>query len=368
MLPMTRRARLMKLQQQAAEMEGAQPDVSQLQQFAAAQGRAGEAAMLNALAAQYAGEQFQPVQAQFLKRAMAAQEPMKIGGGMLTPDGQFVQDPFATQERGLRRLDTLINREQGAISAEDALAQRRADALQRDQDRKDREAADRRFREEQARTANDFRRLSIDLQRQGLDLRRQIAGVDDTASGPMPTASNNGAPLKPGFYETTAPKLNENQSKARTRASGMAQHVPDMESSLSSGYRPSRTDLLAVGPDLPGMSGIAQKFVPRSQGSPEGVKFMTAGRKVLSLLLRGESGGAITADEWTSYGPMYLPWPGDDDKEIERKIKDLRRYANDVAFEAGPSAKRWFGFDVNAPVFKPKEDNDGVVDLTPKPR
>ena len=50
-LPMTRRAILEKLQKQRAEMEGAEPDVSQLQEFARMQGQAGEASMLNALAA-----------------------------------------------------------------------------------------------------------------------------------------------------------------------------------------------------------------------------------------------------------------------------------------------------------------------------
>lgn len=140
MLPMARRARLLKLQQQAAEMEGAQPDVSQLQEFARMQGQVGEASMLNALAAQYAGEQFQPVQAQFLKRAMAAQEPMKIGGGMLTPDGKFIRDPFAAQERGLSRLDRLIQSEQGAITAEEREQERRAENARREQERKEREA------------------------------------------------------------------------------------------------------------------------------------------------------------------------------------------------------------------------------------
>lgn len=157
-LPMTRRARLLKLQQQAADMEGAEPDVSQLQQFAAAQGQAGSAAMLNALAAQYAGESFQPVQAQFLKRAMAAQEPMKVGGGMLTPDGKFIRDPFAAQERGLSRLDRLIQSEHGAITAEEQAALRRQDVLQREQERRDKIARDEEWRQERAQASDEFRR------------------------------------------------------------------------------------------------------------------------------------------------------------------------------------------------------------------
>ena len=83
---------------------------------------------------------------------------------------------------------------------------------------------------------------------------------------------------------------------------------------------------------------------------------------MLSLLLRGESGGAITSDEWTSYGPTYLPWPGDSDAEIARKMRDLKRLANDTAFMSGSSARSWVPFDVN------DKKDQGVVDLTPQRR
>lgn len=127
------RARLKRLQDQAAAIEAAEPDISALQDYARQQGQAGDSAMLNALAAQFAGENFAPVQTQFLKRAAAAKEPMKIGGGMLTPDGQFVRDPFATRERELTRFDRLIGAER-----DDILAAERAEIAR--QDRLDREA------------------------------------------------------------------------------------------------------------------------------------------------------------------------------------------------------------------------------------
>ena len=155
-LPMTRRAMLEKLQKQRAEMEGAEPDVSQLQQFARMQGQAGEAAMLNALAAQAAGEQFQPIQSFFLKRAMAAQEPMKVGGGMLTPDGKFIRDPFAAQERGMARLDRLIQAEQGAISAEEQGALRRQEQRDRQEEARRRDERDYANRVEQQQWMRRF--------------------------------------------------------------------------------------------------------------------------------------------------------------------------------------------------------------------
>lgn len=85
--------------EQGQRLYDAEPDMSQLQAYAKAQGQAGDAAMLNALAAQFAGEGFAPVQSQFLKRAAAAKEPLKVSGGMLTPDGQFLKDPAAAQDK-----------------------------------------------------------------------------------------------------------------------------------------------------------------------------------------------------------------------------------------------------------------------------
>jgi len=93
------RKRASDLYDEGSKLMDSEPDMSQLQAFARQQGEQGNAAMLNALAAQYAGESFQPIQAQYLKRAAAAQEPMKVGGGMLTPDGQFIKDPMAARDK-----------------------------------------------------------------------------------------------------------------------------------------------------------------------------------------------------------------------------------------------------------------------------
>jgi hypothetical protein len=104
----------------AADLEETPDDYSQLQGFARQQGESGQAAMLNALAAQYAGEGFQPVQAQFLKRAAAAQDPIKVGGGVITTDGQFLKDPGQDKARRIERLESM------------ALAYDKADALNRE--------------------------------------------------------------------------------------------------------------------------------------------------------------------------------------------------------------------------------------------
>lgn len=97
MLPNTRQ-RLSKVYGELDKLDTQDVDTSALQAFAKQQSEQGQGAMLNALAAQFAGENFDPIQAQYTKRAAAASEPMKVGGGILTPDGQFIKDPFAARD------------------------------------------------------------------------------------------------------------------------------------------------------------------------------------------------------------------------------------------------------------------------------
>lgn len=124
MLPTTR-DRLGKVYGEIDRLDSQDVDTSALQAFAKQQSDAGQGAMLNALAAQFAGESFEPVQSQYLKRAASASEPMKMGGGILTPDGQFIKDPFAQRDArrgalerqalGMEKLiseETIANRRQ----------------------------------------------------------------------------------------------------------------------------------------------------------------------------------------------------------------------------------------------------------------
>lgn len=111
------------------ERAGQAPDMSGMQEFMRQRGQQGQGAMLAALAANFAGERFQPIQAQLLKQAAAAAEPMKVGGGMLTPDGKYVSDPFEQQNKELERL--------GAMAKHyDTLAQRATTAREQNEARR----------------------------------------------------------------------------------------------------------------------------------------------------------------------------------------------------------------------------------------
>lgn len=162
------RARAADLYKQGSDLYNADPDTSQLQEFAKQRGQQSEGAMLNALAAQFAGEQFQPVQSQFLKQAASMKEPMKIGSGMLTPEGQYIKDPFAAQDK---KAEFLLQQ----AKAYEALAQN-ADTA------RERLAAQRAQQDLMAQ----LKLMGLSIQQQGLDMRRENAGSTFTQSGFTP--------------------------------------------------------------------------------------------------------------------------------------------------------------------------------------
>lgn len=125
------RQRAADLFNQGSELFSAEPDMTQMEEYARRRGGQGDAAMLNALAAQYAGESFQPVQAQFLKKAAAAHEPLKLSGGIMTPEGTFLKDPGAAQDK---KAEFLLRQAQAyeslAQSAQTAQEKRAAEQAQ----------------------------------------------------------------------------------------------------------------------------------------------------------------------------------------------------------------------------------------------
>lgn len=126
------RAQEAALFRQGSDLYNSEPDLAQHQAYARQRASEGEGAMLNALAAQFAGESFQPIQAQFLKKAAAAQEPMKVGNGIITAQGQYLKDPTAERDR---KAEFLLRQAQiygnMALNAETKEQQAQALAAQR---------------------------------------------------------------------------------------------------------------------------------------------------------------------------------------------------------------------------------------------
>ena len=145
-----------------------------------------------------------------------------------------------------------------------------------------------------------------------------------------------------GFANAPPVKMTETEAKSRFYAQNMAMSLPRIVQHLQNGYRPKHMDIMAAGPQMTGVAGIVQQNIPRSMADPIGREFYTEGRTILAAILRKESGAAITDEEWKAYGPMWLPWPGDSDEEIERKIERLKSNMHEMAMGAGKAASSYW--------------------------
>lgn len=211
---------------QGSDLMDQEPDMEPMKAYAKQRGQQGNAAMLNALAAQYAGESFEPIQAQYLKRASASKDPLKMGSGYLTPEGQYLKDPEAAQSKKAEFLlnqakayETLAQNAQTAQERAEATrlqneatnqlremmmqsnAQMRQQGLniqqQNAQTARERVEANNDLRlqgldiqqqnalnaQEQAKANNEMRLQGLDIQRQGLAIRRDAAGAGGGVGG-----------------------------------------------------------------------------------------------------------------------------------------------------------------------------------------
>lgn len=160
------------------------------------------------------------------------------------------------------------------------------------------------------------------------------------AAAAQPQGSNQAIEL-PGFSGVPAntKPLSEAQSKNYLGTVGMAESLPIMERLTAKGYVPDMADTLAGGTDLKGIAGTVQDYIPRSAASPEGREFFNAGGKIIVSILRPESGGAVTEDEWTKYGPLWLPWRGDTPADVARKMASLRVRMDAMGTQSGILAR-----------------------------
>jgi hypothetical protein len=87
-------------------------------------------------------------------------------------------------------------------------------------------------------------------------------------------------------------------------------------------------------------AGVANALV-----SPERGRAMDAQRAFLNALLRRESGAAISASEFDSYGKEYFPQPFDSPAQIEAKRKHRAEVIAGLAREGGKGYRPNYSFD-----------------------
>lgn len=317
------RQRAADLYDQGSELYNSDPDITQLQEYAKSRGAEGQGAMLNALAAQYAGENFQPVQTQYLKRAAAAQEPMKVGGGLLTPEGQFVKDPFAAQDK---KAEFLLQQakayENMALTAETA---------------RERMAA----QNAQAAMMNQFRMMSMGMGGLGTGNAQQIGSgannepVFRQPNGQLFTYDANGQPI--AYAGGVQPKATNSQpTEDERKAAGWYFQADNARRNMAGVIAKNPGAAYPTVPErmagfVPGVGGDIQN----SLRPEDRQKFVQAASSMSEALLRAATGAGINAFEADQKVKELVPQLGDKSGVVKQKMDAYEMYMSSLKTRAG---------------------------------
>lgn len=344
-LPNPLRERLAKIGQDLDAIDTNDVDTSALQAFAQRQGQAGQAAMLNALAAQYAGEQFAPVQGQFLKRALAAQEPMKIGQGMLTPDGQYVKDPFAardTRRASLERqygglLSDLQRQDLAETARQDRIFQQNRDYDFRVQNQADRQADRNRMYELQRDNA-EFRRQMMERPKESSYTQSGFFTTDGKQLVTNNTGVNFVVDLKPDGQPTYTPYFGPSIPKTT-----FDKNVGVVQEALASAKRADAIiKQVTDNPDAFGVRAAAVSRLPEfAQGrvgslvlTPEIMKLRSDVLRSAAMEISDLYGAALSLGE-QARANTFIPNASDPPEVVINKLRAARDWANGTADKYG---------------------------------
>jgi hypothetical protein len=132
-------------------------------------------------------------------------------------------------------------------------------------------------------------------------------------------------------------KLTEAQSKDTGWAARLEGAITDMAAAESSGYDPTAGGAT--------MDYIGQRNIGGLLGniltSDQGKQWYRGAKEALAVILRKDSGGAITPEEFKMYGPIYLPMPWDDPQTKTAKNQALQTTLGALKTTSGG------GYDVN---------------------
>lgn len=261
------RAKAADLFQQGSDIYNEEPDYSQFQKFAKQRAQQGDAAMLNALAAQFAGESFAPVQEQYLKKAASSRDPMKMGSGVITAEGEYLKDPEVAQNKKaeflLQQAKAYETMAANADTARERIAAQRA----------------------QNEIQNQLRLMGVQLQQQSLALRAENAATQRAL------AEQNAAEKKDKQLGEGTQKLSKQADDYVNLVSGvrelnnrLGQYVPEGKKIPGVGYG---SDIGVMGIDVSGL-----------MMGEEGKANRSLVKNVANELLRAAAGQAVTINEY----------------------------------------------------------------------
>lgn len=316
-LPMSLRARLAKVYDDMSKNEQ-EPDLSEWQAYAKQRGEEGQSSMLNALAAQYAGDSFQPVQAQFLKRAAASQEPMKLGNAMLTSDGRVIKDPYARADQRLTQLNREATLLHGMIERQDQAEQARQDRLERQREISQLGWFNANTARMSANNASGNKAPAGYQWSTGPDGTPALTFIPGGPADPQ-TRINNGAPTEDErkaagwFFQADLARRN---MQAAVKSSPGASMPTVGERGLSM--------IPGVGEDL------ANAMRPEDRQ-----KFIQAASSFAEATLRAATGAGVNRDEAMQKVRELTPQIGDREGTIKQKIDAQQMYLESLRTRAG---------------------------------
>jgi len=256
------------LSDRAMKLMEAPVDYSAMQQMARDRGAQGDMATLNALAAQFAGENFAPLQEQMLKKAAAAREPIKMGGGLITADGAFIKDPEAGRDK---EINMLLQR-----SAELAKIAETADTA------RERIAAQRAQNELQ----NQLRLMGLQLQQQGLQLRAE------NAAATRALADSNAGQKRERQVETDAQTLSKRVEDIVPLATGV-RHLNETLAPYFANGKQGNIPGVGYGTNINLMGlDVSGPFIGK-----EGKNIRSQIQNIANAITRAEAGQAVSLQE-----------------------------------------------------------------------
>ena len=323
------RKRATDLYAQGEQLYNAEPDMGQLQEFARRRGSEGNAAMMNALAAQFAGEGFAPLQSHLLKKAAESNEAMKVGGGILTADGQYIKDPIATRDK---RAEFLLQQAKAYEQMAETARTRQEQQL---------------YREQQDRAMNSLRDFMAQTGRMNADTQRMNALTAQIVAGNNTNKPPAGYQFKPDGTLTFIPGGPADPKTVEAKG-GMTE---DMRK--SAGYAFRMDNALRLIKQLTGDDPTAQtpNLIPTLAGkipivgdTAQTVLTTTARQRVenaqldaLDAALTLATGAAYTKEQLKGLAKSYFPQYGETNPQV---IADKRKRLAEIIETAKMRAGR----------------------------
>lgn len=316
------RSKAADLYKQGSDLYSSEPDYSQFQNFARQRSEQGEGAMLNALAAQYAGEGFAPVQQQYLKKAAAARDPMKMGSGIITAEGEFLKDPEAANTK----------------KAEFLLQQAKAyETLAQTAETKEKEAA---ARAAQNEIMNQLRLMGIQVQQQGVNIRAAAAGGPQkapagyqwttTPDGQAALTFIPGGPADPVTKSAGTPSEDERKAAGWFfQADNARRNMEKIVKRNPGAAYPTVVERVA------GVTPIFGEDIANTLRPEDRQMFVQAGSSMAEALLRAATGAGVNESEARQKVAELVPQLGDKPGTVKQKTDAYGVYMSSLQARAG---------------------------------